>query len=210
MRRAIMLIIAMLGMTIVIATPTKDSSGISLSDDGTNWGSSLSRPLFDETIRWVPGDVRTADFYIRSDAPVATKLDVELFSHAKHARMGRDVQLEARVGDAEWQPANSFGNALLTVQPMAPRSKVRIEVRASFAGRSTNRPERLQLEIRLQISLTPLSGVRTAAANPRALASTGPVPLTAGLAIAAGAVLYSIDWWRRSHAKRKEVARDAE
>lgn len=209
MRRVIMLVIAVVGMSIAIATPTRDTAGISLSGDGISWGTSLSRPVFEESTRWVPGDVRTAEFFIRSDAPTPGRLEVDLLTQAQGEMTGkRALQIEARIADGAWQPATDFGRVGLFVDSVEPGAKVRVEVRVGFSPKATNRTKRLQVSVHSQISLQPTRARRESALGYRALSSSGGgSPVAAGFTLAA-TILAFAGW--RQHTRRKEVALDAE
>jgi len=85
------------------AAPAPSTGLIGLSADGVSWGTSLSAPLFDPRVRWVPGDTRTAVFWVRNQAPSSG--DVSVRFSPTVTLSGVDAQalrVRARAGDRAW------------------------------------------------------------------------------------------------------------
>lgn len=159
MRRALLLIFAIGLTSLTLATPTREPAKISLSNDGTHWGESLSRPLFEDSIRWVPGDVRTADFYVRSNSKLPTTLSVDLLAGGQPGALNSgDLQIEARVAESPWQATSAAGRVVAD-RPTSPGETTRVEIRVSFSGEAKRRTDLPALNLQFQISLAPTEGV---------------------------------------------------
>ncbi|MDI9898122.1 hypothetical protein QM797_25660 [Rhodococcus sp. IEGM 1381] len=60
--------------------PTQAAQTIKYSYDGEQWMTDLRAPLFDNEIRWVPGDTRQSQFYIFNDTDRDGRLTVSIAS----------------------------------------------------------------------------------------------------------------------------------
>ncbi|MCZ4080474.1 hypothetical protein O1W68_21265 [Rhodococcus sp. H36-A4] len=54
-------------LVLIGAGPARPQHTVLYSNDGVTWASTLSTPMFDREIRWVPGDARTSQFHIYND-----------------------------------------------------------------------------------------------------------------------------------------------
>lgn len=68
-RTFVVCIAAFAGIAVVLllgagSTPAQT---VKYSDDGENWATSFRSPLFDNDIRWVPGDLRESQFHVFND-----------------------------------------------------------------------------------------------------------------------------------------------
>ncbi|MEH6796820.1 MAG: hypothetical protein V7694_22080 [Rhodococcus sp. (in: high G+C Gram-positive bacteria)] len=62
------------------AVPTQAGQTLKYSDDGEQWMTDLRAPLFDNEIRWVPGDTRQSQFYVFNDTDRDGQLTVSIAS----------------------------------------------------------------------------------------------------------------------------------
>lgn len=79
LRRAIRVATALVAALMVTSGARVTAADeIGFSDDGVTWSTQLAEPLFDPAVRWVPGDTRTATFFVRNqtDDPALLAIDV--------------------------------------------------------------------------------------------------------------------------------------
>ncbi|MBY4211257.1 hypothetical protein HQO42_09610 [Rhodococcus fascians] len=68
---------AFAGSAVVLlmgAGPSQPAQTVKYGDDGEHWGTASDRPLFDNDIRWVPGDFRVSRFYVFNDTDTDGRL----------------------------------------------------------------------------------------------------------------------------------------
>lgn len=129
---------------------------IGLSWDGTNWSSRLTGSLFDPSVRWVPGDVRTAAFHVRNQAGDGATVAIAVESTDRdHLLRDDDIRLEARVGGADWVPLDRIGTGFrINESVLQAGESTRVQVRATFDPAATNQSQRSELRMRFRIVLT--------------------------------------------------------
>ncbi|MDP3967964.1 MAG: hypothetical protein Q8Q02_06755 [Nocardioides sp.] len=125
---------------------------IGLSPDGVQWGDQLA-PLFDGTVRWVPGDVRTASFHVRNQAADAVRLAIAVETiGAARLLDGHAVSLSARSGAGRWVHLHQVGQRFSINDAAIPAGEqTRVQVRAAFAPSSTNRSQRDSVALRFRV-----------------------------------------------------------
>jgi len=162
---------------------------VAVSTDGVHWSSGLATPLFDSQARWVPGDRRTATFFVRNGGPSAATLRLQVRAVADELVETRDLRFAARSDGGSWTALpQDEASAVLRVAPLPTGEQSRIDVRAAFDPASTNRSQQLSSELWFVVRLT---DARTEQGD---LPATGapvvaPVLLLAGALIGAGAGL---------------------
>lgn len=136
-----------------VAPAHATSQPVQLSNDGRTWAPDLTRPLFDPAVRWVPGDVRRASFWVRDDGPSAGALaitaDVDDGDRliADHA-----VMLRLRAGSRRWSTVSAGRTAALGRLTEGHRTKV--EIVAAFDPGSGDATMRRSLHFSLSVRLT--------------------------------------------------------
>lgn len=128
---------------------------LGVSWDGQSWSGSLSGSLFDPSVRWVPGDVRTNAFHVRNQASDAGNLTiwVEGRDEDRLLRDG-DIHLSAKVGSESWVPLARTGTQFrLNSDELSVGDSRKVEVRASFDPVSTNASQHEELALRFQVTL---------------------------------------------------------
>jgi hypothetical protein len=148
-------VLALVCSVVLIGSPARADSLIGVSPDGRTWSASLPSPLFDAAERWVPGDVRSASFYVRNQAGDTGLLSLEAVTLDGDSLLQRDdIELEVRRDNGAWTrlPADGrshrFPHAVL-----APKVRTRIEVRADFLPSSPNRSQSSSLALHFTIGL---------------------------------------------------------
>lgn len=142
---------------VLAASPARaDEDAIGLSWDGTHWSRSLGAPLFDPDVRWVPGDVRTARFYVRNQHPDNGDLNVDL------ERVRRDelldtgwLKISARAGDRPWSSVSTGGlQELLVLDDLRSGRAIPVEVRVRMGEEAPNGTMVLSTDLDLRITIS--------------------------------------------------------
>lgn len=172
-----------------------------VSWDGDVWSEQLSDPLFDPTVRWVPGDFEVEVFYVRNQAEGGATLTIAVTAVDRHYLMGyEDIRLSARLAPGDWVDLEHTEQNFRLNNDALPAGEVhKVEVRAYFDSNSPNRSQNKELALNFRVIL---SDGHVATEDPEAPGaddeeSTGPLPqtgtsglhwliLTAGTAIGVG------------------------
>lgn len=194
--RALVAALAAVLLLLGLAGPAS-ADGIGLSNDGAHFGDGLAGPLFDPDVRWVPGDERTARFWVRNDAQQAGALRLTMTDDGVRSLLATgDVTVSARAAGTGWTTVDSTGTRVLvdgTVVP--PRGRRWVDVRVAFDPASGNESQGRLLDLGLEVSLTQSSavlapgaasatgdsdGAATGPAAPTGDTAAGPAPATGG------------------------------
>jgi LPXTG-motif cell wall-anchored protein len=178
-KRALIAVLGVPALALLIG-PTSvasDRAGVvAVSADAVHWSSSLTTPLFDPEVRWVPGDRRTASFFVRNGGPTPASLRLDVRSTAGDLVHTGDVTFSARTGGGAWVPlARDRDSAVLSVAPLPVGADAQVDVRATFDPASTNRSQHSSAELWFVVRLTDTK------AEP---VSSGPLPATGAPALA--------------------------
>lgn len=140
----------------MVAAPARAEGEIGFSWDGSTWTDRLPGTLFDESVRWVPGDVRTSQFFVRNRAEGSATVSVAVRSnHRNRLLRARDISLMARVGAGPWVDLVRRGeDHLLSRRDLGPGERTRVQVRASFDPASANQSQREEFDLRFRVTLT--------------------------------------------------------
>lgn len=122
------------GVLLLTPAAAHADDELSLSLDGTTWTPDITAPLFDPAMRWVPGDVETATFLVRNNAPQGARLDVTLRPDGQESLLDDGwvsvvVRTPAREGEATTGPGPS---AVLVDAPVPGSQVVPVEVEVTF------------------------------------------------------------------------------
>lgn len=141
---------------LVPASPASAADELGLSVDGATWSGTLPGPLFDPDFRWVPGDVEVASFFVRNQDSEAGVLRVVMEDTAVRNLMDTgDLEVAARVGNADWATVSSAGEmALIENEQIPPGDVRRIDVRVSFDPLSPNESQAKQFDLRFDVNLS--------------------------------------------------------
>lgn len=167
----------------VSATPDRDPGGdVAVSSDGVSWGPELAAPLFESSARWVPGDVRTASFFVRNEGASSASLRIE----GRDTVTGeltdeRAVTLFARADGGRWQRLRigAMSGELNTVAlPVGQVS--RVEVRALFEPAAGNHSQQEHADLSFVVGL---QDARADGPLPGTGAPEVTVPVVAGVTL---------------------------
>lgn len=142
--------------SITVPSAAHADDEIGLSWDGQNWSSRLDGSLFDGSVRWVPGDVRTAAFHVRNQAGDGATVAIAVESTDRDRLLrSDDLQLEARVGGAEWVEVDRVGTRFrINESVLGAGESSRVQVRATFDPAATNQSQRSELRMRFRVVLS--------------------------------------------------------
>lgn len=182
--RAASISAAAVAAVVMVAVPAAAQAAPGLSTDGVHWSHSLALPLFDPGVRWVPGDSRSASFYVRNDATDPAVLVVAAHTSDPDGVLAAgDVTVSARVGDHPWQALPRSGRTHTLAPLQLPEAGVRrVELRAGLADAAPNTSQYSTVSLTLGVTLSQ----QTASAAGNDLGATG---LDVRLLISTAAVL---------------------
>lgn len=137
-------------------TAQQDRKALSVSLDGATWTDAITRPLFDPSVRWVPGDVRTAQFFVRNTKPEAGDLSLVLERPTRAALLETTfLTIAARAGSGPWVEVASGGShELIDSAKVASDAEVPVELRASYDFAAPNTSMVLASDLDLTLTLT--------------------------------------------------------
>ncbi|MGO3148184.1 MAG: hypothetical protein ACTIJ6_10960 [Leucobacter sp.] len=176
--------------TLAWASPARavtESPKIELSADGIVWASNLADPLFDSETRWVPGDSRTATFFVRNlggtDAWLSLK--AERLSSARPLPED-DIVLATRASDGAWENLGGTPAKKLALTE-SDSAATEVTVQAQVPWRAGNDTQLDDARFNITVNLAEAVDVPNAPESPDGgLALSGSEPFT-GWWIAAGA-----------------------
>ncbi|MEJ1090369.1 hypothetical protein [Microbacterium istanbulense] len=161
-RRLVAALAVMLSaLTLVFAGATGASAadGISVSRDGRTWASTLPSPLFDDSVRWVPGDTRVAQFFVRNDSGMPSEMQVDFVSTRidELVRIG-DLEVSARVDGGPWGSVDAAQTEELADATVAAGGVRPVEVRVTLPSDSPNLTQILDLAFEVRVTLSQQAG----------------------------------------------------
>ncbi len=129
---------------------------LQLSLDGVTWTDSISTPLFDPRVRWVPGDVRTAEFFVRNSKPELGDLSVVLDRPMTEALYDTgSLSIAVRVGAGVWSEVEAGDRRVLVDEASVdPADALSVQLRASMDFDAPNQTMVLDTDLDLTLRLT--------------------------------------------------------
>ena len=145
---------ALLGVSTPVAMSTDGRLGLSL--DGKTWTSDLHDGLFEDTVRWVPGDQRTATFYVRNQSDEEARLEVWIDDTRRDELIeSGDLTITAKGSTGAWTPADGPGSVeLLRVEPLPAGAMEQVEVAVTLAADATNQSQDTGLDLAFTVQLS--------------------------------------------------------
>ncbi len=147
--------LAAAGVFALTASPAVAEGELQLSRDGTTWTTDLSDPLFDSTVRWVPGDTRSSSFYVRNVTSQQGRLAVDILDTTTTELIDTgDVSVDAQGAGGAWTAVTEAGTHRLLSDGVVPGGETRrIDVTVSFAATSGNNSQVKTLPLHLRVQL---------------------------------------------------------
>ena len=123
------------------ASPAHADADLGLSRDGVHWSDELATPLFADDVLWVPGDVRSAHFFVRNQADELGRLSVAVQrAHRDDLNADGDLDIEVRAARGAWTPVGVTGLAKIPgADDLRSDEPVLVSVRVALDPRSPNR-----------------------------------------------------------------------
>lgn len=138
------------------AAPAAAGDDVGLSIDGHHWSNEVTRPLLDPSLHWVPGDRRSASFYVRDQGPTGAHLTIAVETRDPDRLLAdHDIALRARVASGTWRSLDNGQDAVSLLDgPLARGGTVRVDVRVRFRWSSGNTAQVDQLPLDFVVRLT--------------------------------------------------------
>ncbi|MCH1867565.1 hypothetical protein [Nocardioides sp. CFH 31398] len=146
------LLAVLAGASLALAVPPGHAEGrgpsVGLSPDGGRYADSLEGPLFDEALRWVPGDRRSASWWVRNESADTARLSVEV---PEDAVVPGWLGVSTRADDG-WTPVAADASGVVGL--LAPGEERRVDLRVDMRPGAGNASERGTADLRLRVRLT--------------------------------------------------------
>lgn len=166
---------------------------IGVSSDGVHYAPRLSEPLFDPTVRWVPGDSREARFWVRHQADGAGDLSLDVLTPGRTGLLDSGwLTVSARVGAGDWRVLGDDGTErLLTAEDVAAARPLPVTVRVALAPGAGSSTEVRATDLDLRVALAGTDGPASGGDAPpgAGTAVRWPVPVLVLLLLLAGPLL---------------------
>lgn len=157
MKRYVAVFASAVMMTFALAGPASAAYDVQVSSDGTSWSSAyLPGDLFDNTIMWVPGDTRTATFYVRNTSDDPTKMSIDLLGNHLGTLLDLGaVHITAKSGKGKWTVASDGAlHRLLTGTKIKAGASVPVTVNVAYDFSSSNASQLLSTDLKFRVTLT--------------------------------------------------------
>lgn len=189
----------LVGMSLILAgtsiAPVAAAGELGLSLDGVHWANAISDPLFDPSMRWVPGDSENATFFIRNQGGSGGDLTVDVISSTAGDLIDSgDLHITAKGGGGAWKLVSRPGRHRLLTAPNIPDGQIGpVVIDVSFDGTSTNQTQVRSSDPLFKVTLTESNKVAdvadsllpdTGAPDLRLYAALSAILLGTGLAFA--------------------------
>jgi len=148
-------LLATAAMLVLTAAPAHAADELRLSRDGVTWAPDLADPLFDSSVRWVPGDVRTESFYVRNESAQAGRLAIDILGTPVHTLLDTgDLDIDAQGAGGAWVSVSTPGTHRLLSDGSVPADSARrVDVTVHFDSASTNVSQLKSLELAFRVFL---------------------------------------------------------
>jgi len=148
-------LLAMAALLVLTGAPAHAADELMLSRDGVTWTPELVDPLFDASVRWVPGDVRTESFYVRNESEQAGRLSIDILGTPVHTLLDTgDLDIDAQGAGGAWASVSTPGTHRLLSDGSVPADSARrVDVTVQFDSASTNVSQLKSLELEFRVGL---------------------------------------------------------
>lgn len=168
---------AVTSLVLVVPTPAvaDDSTsplGLSMSENGP-WTTSLSTPLFDPDMLWVPGDTVTSGFWAANRSDDTTEFRITLLPWQQALMSTGEFEMRVRSGDDRWEPIRSAWTA---PRPLAAGEKMHVQLRATLKETASNATQTLAFGFDIRTRLTYQVPVVVPTTRPTPAPSPTPTP----------------------------------
>ena len=155
MKRLVAVLLAALLATFATTAPAAAAGELGISSDGVTYTPTFHGPLFSSAIRWVPGDSRTATFYVRNQSTDDASLTVTLLGdHTGTLFDSGDITISATGGGGSSTPTSSDDEQLLLAAAIGGGNVVPVDVTVAFNENSPNATQYLTTDMNFRVTLT--------------------------------------------------------
>lgn len=145
-------------VAVVLAGPAAaadDPGPVAVSTDALHWSNGLTEPLFDPDVRWVPGDLRTAAFFVRNGGPTPATIQLQVRAVDDALLRTGDIRFAARADGGTWAALDQdSATSLLRVEPLPVADHSTIEIRAEFDPASSNQSQQSSADLWFDVRLS--------------------------------------------------------
>lgn len=139
-----------LGLVLALPGSAHAADELGLSNDGNTWNGALT-PLFDSSVRWVPGDTRAADFYARNQSGDDADFRVRLVPEIRDLYDTGRLEMLARADGGDW---TAIGSDWTSPEVLAAGDSTRIEIQATLLPAADNSTQALSFSFDVGVQLT--------------------------------------------------------
>ena len=160
MKRGLAVLLAVLVSGFVTAAPAAAADELGISSDGVTYTPTFDGPLFSSAIKWVPGDERTATFYVRNQSIDQASLTVTILgNHTGTLIDSGDITISATGGGGTSTPTSSGDEQLLLSASIDAAQVVPVNVTVAFNENSPNATQYLTTDMNFRVTLTQTTGI---------------------------------------------------
>ena len=137
------------------AGPARASGDVLVSNTDSGFAETLTEPLFDPSLRWVPGDVRSSTFYVRNNTTDPAGLSLSVIDEDA-GELLESGALHVRVSSrgTRWSPdPRRPSRTMMSEVLLAPGSSAPVKVRVAFDPAASNRTQLLSSGLRIRVRL---------------------------------------------------------
>ncbi|MEO6606134.1 MAG: LPXTG cell wall anchor domain-containing protein [Aeromicrobium sp.] len=162
------------------AAPAAADGELGISSNGASYSPTFHGPLFSSAIKWVPGDSRTATFYVRNQSTDTASLTVTLLGdHVGQLLDSGDLTVSATGGGGAFTPASNGDEQLLLLsEGIEGGDVVPVQVKVDFSYSSPNDTQLTSTDLNFRVTLTQTADVSPGDGSTGALPDTGSPDIT--------------------------------
>lgn len=138
--------------TLLRAPAVQAADGVQLSRDGQSWSGELDGPLFGPEARWVPGDRRIADLWVRNAGPGPADLTVSTTVGGAGLIADDAVDVRLRPAGGTWRDVVA-GTGIVDTGDLAEGDGIHYELEAAFSPSASAGSERSSIWLVLDVAL---------------------------------------------------------
>lgn len=153
MKTVLVGLLAVVVMAMAAVPAHADQTAV--SRDGRHWAAGLDQPLFDPSVRWVPGDAAEATFWVRNQGESAGVLTLAVDSADEDRLLaGGWVRLSARTTGGSWVVLARTGTRYVLDGAVPAGGTQPVTVRAAYGSKAGNATQRDRARLTFIVTLT--------------------------------------------------------
>lgn len=156
MKRYLTILFAVIIALFATAAPAAAAGELGISSDGVSYSPTFNGPLFSSAIRWVPGDSRTATFYVRNQSPNLASLAVTVLGdHVGDLIDSGDITVDASGGGGVSSSVSTGDEQLILIaSDISAGQVVPVNITVDFAESSPNETQLRSTDLNFRVTLT--------------------------------------------------------